>query len=823
MLLGLAVAGATAMWTVALIAMLHRFPLYPQFAPLSDLSEHLRDSGLLWSGKDPYVLRATLNDTTPPFTVLVYTPLRLVHGAVLESIVVLVNVVALSVALAAGLARVAHRSVLEGLVVSSLLLTPLTLLVLSEPAWSNLWWGQDQMLMMSLVVVDLLVVAPRWRGILIGVAAGVLLSPAVFGLLLVRVGWRAIGRMAGGLLATVVIGGLVNLHASTIYWFHLLPSGEAVRRVFILGGHGTGRVDTPANYALKGVLARRPFVHHVPLNLTWLVLVVLLGALCGLVAWRAQGRQLDLTAMTLLGLASAALSPVGWDHHWIWSAMIPLVALELWRSSRPLAVTWVLAIPLVFLRSGAVSQSLDLHGGLGTLLDSGGPSIAFVVLLGASAAVLLRPSTALSPEQSGPVGYGEDGIRHQRSLLIVAGLVATVLWTLVLNRILLSQPLFLFPARFTDMREHLTDLHLLLGGHDPYVIRMRLNDTTPPLVAFAYGSLEVVNGWLRALAYLSLNLLCLSVALTIALRAVVKRSAALLFAISAGILTPLTVFVLSQAAYSGLWWGQDQIIVMTLVVVDLLAVPARHRGYLVGLAAGILLTPAAFLLLLIRPEVRSVLRAAGAFVAVGIAAALVNLHASSTYWFHLLPSGEAVRRVYFSSIGRQGNSSLFAFAARAPFAHHVSATVLAYLLAILVGAIGLVSAWWAQTQGLRVTAVAVVGLTTATVSPVSWDHHWIWAILLPILALEVWRSHRVVAISALVVIPVAFLRSFPLTRAIPTTDPVLRNLAWSAPSLLMVVLLLMMLVGLWRTRSTTPAAPSTTPADRLDAVVATNS
>jgi hypothetical protein len=128
------------------------------------------------------------------------------------------------------------------------------------------------------------------------------------------------------------------------------------------------------------------------------------------------------------------------------------------------------------------------------------------------------------------------------------------------------------------------------------------------------------------------------------------------------------------------------------------------------------------------------MRAAGAFVAVGIAAALVNLHASSTYWFHLLPSGEAVRRVYFSSIGRQGNSSLFAFAARAPFVHHVSATVLAYLLAILVGAIGLVSAWWAQTQGLRVTAVAVVGLTTATVSPVSWDHHWIWAILLPILA-----------------------------------------------------------------------------------------
>ena len=295
--------------------------------------------------------------------------------------------------------------------------------------------------------------------------------------------------------------------------------------------------------------------------------------------------------------------------------------------------------------------------------------------------------------------------------LVVVGIVATMVWAVVVNRILWRQPLFLYPPRFQDLREHLGDFHLVIGGHDPYYLRFRFNDTTPPLVALLYGS--------------------------------------------------------------------DQIVVMALVVVDLLVVPTRFRGYLVGVAAGILLSPVFFGLLLLRPDARSALRAAGAFLLVALLAAIPNVHASTSYWFHLLPSGEAVRRVYFSSIGRQGNSSLFAFAARAPFSHHISATALAYALGAIVAAIGLSAAWWAQTQRFAVTGVAAVGLTTATVSPVSWDHHWIWVILLPIVAIELWPSHRVVSVVSLVVIPLAFVASIPWRRE--GGQPALRSGATSAP------------------------------------------
>ena len=401
----------------------------------------------------------------------------------------------------------------------------------------------------------------------------------------------------------------------------------------------------------------------------------------------------------------------------------------------------------------------------------------------------------------------DPGSQRRTIALVVVGIAATMLWTVVVNRVLWRQPLFLYPPRFEDMREHFSDFHLLRGGHDPYYLRFRFNDTTPPLVALLYGALTLLHGSLRALVLIGSNLLAVSVIFTASLRTVLRRPAAPLFALSAGILTPLTVLALSQAAYSGLWWGQDQIVVMALVVVDLLVMPVRVRGYLVGIAAGILLSPVFFGLLLLRPDVRSALRAAGAFLVAALASALVNGHASSSYWFHLLPSGEAVRRVYFSSIGRKGNSSLFACAARAPFAHHVPVTALAYALAAIVAVVGLSAAWWAQSQGHPVTAVAAVGLTTATISPVSWDHHWIWVILLPVVAIELWSSHRVVAVVSLVVIPLAFVRAYPLTRALPTTDAVVRNLVWSAPSLLMTGVLATMCVSLARSRARGSAEP----------------
>ena len=392
------------------------------------------------------------------------------------------------------------------------------------------------------------------------------------------------------------------------------------------------------------------------------------------------------------------------------------------------------------------------------------------------------------------------------SVLVGIGVLATVIWTVVVNHVLWRQPMVPYLQRLPDLHEHLGDVHRLIHGGNPYVLRPRLNDTTPPLVALCFGALSPLSGSTRALAFLGINMLSVSAILTVALRTVLRRPAAVLFALSAAVLTPATVLVLSQAAYSGLWWGQDQILVMAMIVVDLLVVPSRYRGYLVGLGAGILLAPVLFGLLLLRPDWRSVLRAAVAFLGAALLAAMVNLHASTIYWFHLLPSGEAVRRVYFTTIGRQGNGSLFAFAARAPFAHHVSETLVAYVLAAIVAAIGLSAAWWAQSQCLSVTAVLGVGLTSAAIAPISWEHHWIWAILLPVVAIELWSAHRAVAVTALVAIPVAFLRAYPLTRAVPTTaDPVVVNLMWSAPSLVTVILLSALGLSLWRSRQTTAA------------------
>jgi alpha-1,2-mannosyltransferase len=305
----------------------------------------------------------------------------------------------------------------------------------------------------------------------------------------------------------------------------------------------------------------------------------------------------------------------------------------------------------------------------------------------------------------------------------------------------------------------------------------------------AYHLLLAVPYRERSLAFYAGNLTMLSLAFAAALRTMVRRPLGELMALSTVLLAPATVLVLSQAAFSGLWWGQDQMVMMSLIVIDLLLVPPRHRGWLVGLAAGFLLTPLAFALLLLRPSAMAVVRTVVAFLATALVAAAFNPRASMLYWFHLLPSGQVVTRVYVSTIARTGNSSLEAMFARQPFVYHVSHTTLWWIVGSLVALLGAFVAFRAQTVGLPVLAVTMLGMTTAVVSPVTWDHHWIWASLLPFVALECWRPAKAVAIAALVAIPLAYLRSVPLSHLI-TRNGAVGNLRWSSPSLVAIGVLL---------------------------------
>jgi alpha-1,2-mannosyltransferase len=163
-------------------------------------------------------------------------------------------------------------------------------------------------------------------------------------------------------------------------------------------------------------------------------------------------------------------------------------------------------------------------------------------------------------------------------------------------------------------------------------------------------------------------------------------------------------------------FGQINLVLMALVAVDCLAVRTRWpRGLLVGLAAAVKLTPAAFVLFFL---LRRDTRAAAVTVLTAVAATglgfLVDPAASVRYWFGG-PASAVSGSTFYS------NQTVQAVTARLGAGELTVTTVwLLSAVALLVLAAPVVRR---ATAPLALGVLATVALLG---SPTSWSHHWVW-------------------------------------------------------------------------------------------------
>lgn len=177
-------------------------------------------------------------------------------------------------------------------------------------------------------------------------------------------------------------------------------------------------------------------------------------------------------------------------------------------------------------------------------------------------------------------------------------------------------------------------------------------------------------------------------------------------------------------------FGQINLVLMALVALDCLVVrPKWPRGTLIGIAAAIKLTPAAFVLFfLLRRDYRSAITAA---VACGVATALGFLVAPRESWaFWQDPAGGVSGSPFFS------NQTFEAVLVRAGV--DGSARTIAWLL-LSAGLIALAAPVIRRASApLALITVAAVALL---VSPTSWSHHWVWvAPALLVAAATAWQQ-----------------------------------------------------------------------------------
>jgi alpha-1,2-mannosyltransferase len=232
---------------------------------------------------------------------------------------------------------------------------------------------------------------------------------------------------------------------------------------------------------------------------------------------------------------------------------------------------------------------------------------------------------------------------------------------------------------------------------------------------------------------------------------------------AAGLLAMLTLGPWRET----LAFGQVNILLMGLMTADLLS--RHHRwnrgmpgsGFLVGVAAGIKLTPLVFgLYYLVRKDWRGLMNMAAGFSATVLVGALLRPVESLQFWVSILPDTSRIGGAgYVDNLSIKGALLHFGVPASA-------VTFPWLLLSLLVVACAAAVIKLASDQGARVVAASATALAMLLISPVSWSHHWVWvAAVLPAFAWTLreipdrFRRLRVVMTSVLLLSVLAFLFS----------------------------------------------------------------
>jgi len=314
---------------VAVALVMYQAPWGPD---MIDLEVYRIGARALLSGTDLYTVTEPgtgLPFTYPVFAAILFLPFALLPWVAARILLLLLSFAALFVIVHLTVRLVRHGM---GRRTGSLLAWSVPLSVAAivlHPVWETLNFGQVNLILTALVLVDTITPRPgRWRGVLVGIATGIKLVPGIFIVYFLVTGQRrAALTSALTTLGTIAVGFAVQPRPAWDFWTEHALNPER-----------TGGVAFVTNQSFLGVSARLLRDPHPPraLSLT-LAVVALVVAL--LAAWALYRRGDLLMSVTVVGVASLLASPVSWSHHWVW-AIPALGTLVAWAAEPRPAARW---------------------------------------------------------------------------------------------------------------------------------------------------------------------------------------------------------------------------------------------------------------------------------------------------------------------------------------------------------------------------------------------------------------------------------------------------------------------------------------------------
>jgi alpha-1,2-mannosyltransferase len=200
--------------------------------------------------------------------------------------------------------------------------------------------------------------------------------------------------------------------------------------------------------------------------------------------------------------------------------------------------------------------------------------------------------------------------------------------------------------------------------------------------------------------------------------------------------------LLLEPVWKTIFLGQINLILMALIVLDVLVLTRRGGhwggGVLIGVAAAVKLTPLIFIPhLFFTGRRKEAARALGTFAVLEAVMFLVIPGDAAKYWTQAASDPNRVGAVHW--IFDQSLNGLVSRASElAPWSLPVALAVAALLA---VPAVWLVIRLHARGEALG--ALLVTAFYGLLLSPVSWTHHWVWAV--PLIVLLVTKGRRLAA------------------------------------------------------------------------------
>jgi alpha-1,2-mannosyltransferase len=294
--------------------------------------------------------------------------------------------------------------------------------------------------------------------------------------------------------------------------------------------------------------------------------------------------------------------------------------------------------------------------------------------------------------------------------------------------------LALWPGAHTlmiDLQVYVAGGAHLLAGQPLYDggVLLDLPFVYPPVAAVLFAPLTVVPLPVLKIAWTALNLVLVVL--------VVRRCAPALPPPAVALLTAAALWL--DPVRTTFYLGQINVVLLASVLLDL---TGKRRGYALGVAAAVKLTPLLFVAyLLVERDFRAAGRATATFAALTGLGFLLAPSDSVRYWL----DGVVVAADRISAVAGPSNHAL---------AGSLGRLGLPTLLGLLLAVATLVVA--RRLDDLA--ALTVVGLGSAAAAPFAWSHHYVWC--LPLVVLLVARR-RWAAVAATLVVTAAVITRPP--------------------------------------------------------------